>query len=60
VALTDEDVIQIYNWYQEGMAVRDIAQHFDITEPYVYSLVRGKARKHLYRMYFPRSKKGGE
>jgi len=58
MALTDEDVVNVYNWYSEGMPVRDIARHFDITEPYVYSLVHGRTRKALHDMYF--SKKGGE
>lgn len=56
--LSEEEVLQIYNWYVEGMSPRDIARHFDITEPYVYNLVHGKARKHLHNIYFP--KKGGD
>ncbi len=59
MALTDESVLTIYNWYVEGMPVRDIARHFNITEPYVYNLVKGKARPHLHQLYFPK-KKGGD
>lgn len=58
--LTDDDVIQIYKWYTEGMAVRDIARHFDITEPYVYNLVKGRARKDLYEIYNPQKNKNKE
>lgn len=51
--LSDEDVLKIYDWYLEGMPVRDIAKHFDIVESYVYNLVQGRARNDLHRIYFP-------
>lgn len=51
--LEDEKVLTIYKWYMEGMPVRDIARHFDITESYVYALVKGRARKYLHQVYFP-------
>ena len=56
MALRDEDVIEIYRYYLEGMPVRDIARMFDITEPYVYSLVKGKVYKDLHDLYFPKRK----
>lgn len=51
--LAEDDVLKIYRWYVEGMAVRDIAKHFDIAEPYVYSIVKGKVYKPLHSIYFP-------
>ncbi len=59
MALSDEEVLQLYNWYCEGMSPRDLARHFDITEPYVYSLIHGRTRKRIHEIYFGK-KEGGE
>ena len=51
--LKEQDVAKIYDWYAEGMSPKYIAQHFNITEPYVHHLVKGKARQKLHKKYFP-------
>jgi len=52
-SLSDEDVLKIYNWYEEGMTVRDIARHFDVVESHIYNIVNGRVRKDLHRIYYP-------
>lgn len=52
--LSEEVIVQIYHWYQEGMRVRYIASHFNIAEPYVYSIVKGEVYKHLHSTFFPK------
>jgi len=55
--LNDDQILTIYEWFLEGAAVQDIANHFDITPVHVHNIVNGKVYKSTWEQYFPHARR---
>jgi DNA-binding NarL/FixJ family response regulator len=48
--LTEEEVKDILLFHRDGLSIREIAEHFEVSESTIRMIVKGQTWKHILRM----------